>query len=409
MSKNLVARKSLVTLSLASLALVATACGSGSGADSNEGVKVGIYVPLTGAQAPIGEDMRDGTALAVDQFGEIAGEPVEWQAADTQSDPATALSMAQRMVQTDDVNLLVGGTNSSETLAIAAQAERLDVPVIATNSQAVEVTGEQCNQYVFRTNPNDAMTAKANEIFLDGDPKLGDKSWDVVVHDNVWGQSNAEAFMSIPDIQIGSTITRPVGTTDWSTALTDLRGNEDAGVYAALLVGADLPAFINQTRAFGIDRTILPPLGMPDSMLAELGAPAVGLRTGGLFGSWTLEDDNDKMKQFVESFYEQYDRVPGPMAIQAYQGTWWALEGMSSADSLESEDVIASLEETRVDGILGDFGVRTDDHQGEVGMFAADVVELEKEIHGAQYAWEVTNEVSWDELASATPADACSM
>ena len=410
MSKNVIARKSLVTVSLASLALVATSCGDATGGGSaGEGVKVGIYVPLTGAQAPIGEDMRDGTALAVEQFGEINGEKVTWQAADTQSDPAVALSMAQKMVQNDDVNLLVGGTNSSETLAIAAQAERLDVPIVATNSQAVSVTGEDCSKYLFRTNPNDAMTAKANEIFLDSDPELGSKSWDVVVHDNVWGQSNAEAFKGTPGIKIDSTVTRPVGTTDWSTVLTRLSGSSDAGIYAALLVGADLPAFIKQTRSFGIDRTILPPLGMPDSMLAELGEPAVGLRTGGLFGSWMLEAENEGMKKFVESYYKKYDRVPGPMAIQAYQGTWWALEGMKSADSLDAEDVIASLEETRVDGILGDFGVRAEDHQGEVGMYAADAVELPQPTYGAKYAWKVTSEVPWEELEAATPADDCQM
>jgi branched-chain amino acid transport system substrate-binding protein len=409
MSKN-VAKKSLLTVSLAGLALVATSCGGATGAGSaGEGVKVGIYVPLTGAQAPIGEDMRDGSALAVEQFGEINGEKVTWQAADTQSDPAVALSMAQKMVQTDDVNLLVGGTNSSETLAIAAQAERLDVPIVATNSQAVSVTGEDCSKYVFRTNPNDAMTAKANEIFLDSDPELSSKSWDVVIHDNVWGESNAEAFTSIPGIKVDSTVTRPVGTTDWSTALTGLRGDNDAGIYAALLVGADLPAFIKQTRSFGIDRMILPPLGMPDSMLAELGEPAVGLRTGGLFGSWMLEGENEQMKKFVESYYKKYNRVPGPMAIQAYQGTWWALEGMKSADSLDSEDVIASLEETRVDGILGDFGVRAQDHQGEVGMYAADAVELPQPTYGAKYAWEITGEVPWAELEAATPADDCQM
>lgn len=409
MPKNRIAKKVLASASIASLALIASSCGAAGGSAEEEGVHVGIYVPLTGAQAPLGVDMRDGTALAVEQFGEINGQPVTWQAEDTQSDPAAALSMAQKMVQSDGADMLVGGTNSSETLAIAAQAQRLDVPVIATNSQAVSVTGEECNRYVFRTNPNDAMTAKANAIFIEKNPELSGKSWDVVVHDNVWGQSNAEAFKSIPGIKIDSSITRPVGTTDWSTALTKLRGNKDAGIYAALLVGADLPAFINQTRAFGIDRVILPPLGMPDSMLAELGAPAVGLRTGGLFGSWTMQNRNEKMKAFVESFYEEYDRVPGPMAIQAYQGTTWALEGLKNADSLESEDVIASLEETTIDGILGKFGVRAEDHQGKVDMYAADVVELEEETYGAKYAWKITSEVPWEELESATPPDDCGM
>lgn len=404
-----------ISASISSLALLATSCAAVSGGTTSGGtsggksVKVGIYVPLTGAQAPLGVDMRDGTALAVKQFGEIGGKPVTWMAADTQGNAAVALSMAQKMVQTDGVNLLVGGTNSSETLAIAAQAKRLDVPIVATNSQAVSVTGAACSRYVFRTNPNDAMTAAANAILLKSDPDLANKSWDVVVHDNVWGRSNAAAFKALPGIKIDSTITRPVGTTDWSTALTDLKGNDKAGIYTALLVGADLPAFINQTRAFGITRTILPPLGMPDSMLAELGAKSVGLRAGGLFGSWRLADKNPAMKQFVEAFVTKYDRVPSPMAIQAYQGTWWALKGLKDSPSLNSSDVIKSLETTRVDGILGDFGVRAKDHQGEIGMYAAEVVKLDKKTYGATYAWNVTATVPWDKLASATPSDQCKM
>jgi branched-chain amino acid transport system substrate-binding protein len=401
----------LAAASAVSIVMLAAACssdGQSSAEGEGDGTRIGIYVPLTGAQAPIGIDMRDGAALAAEQFDEINGEPVTWTAEDTQSDPAAALSMAQRMVQTDGVDLLVGGTNSSETLALAAQAERLDVPIVATNSQAVSVTGEECSRYVFRTNPSDAMTAQANEIFLQNNPNLAE-SWDIVVHDNVWGQSNAAAFEEVEGIQIESILSRPVGTTDWSTALTELRGNEGAGIYAALLVGADLPAFINQARSFGIDRTILPPLGMPDTMLEELGDPALGLRTGGLFGSWTLAEDNPDMKAFVDSFFEEYDRVPGPMAIQAYQGTWWALEGIANAASSETGDVIESMEETRIDGILGEFGVRAEDHQGEVGMYAADVVQAEDNPYGAEYAWDVTNQVPWEELAPATSPDDCQM
>lgn len=290
-----------------------------AGADARaEEVPIGVYVPLTGALAPLGEDMRNGIELAAQHVSTVKGMPINLIFEDTQANAATGLRKAQKLVLQDQVDLLIGGASSAVVLGIAAQGQRLDVPIVTTNSQAVQTTGEQCSRYLFRTNPNDAMQARANEELMKVKPELRDKKWFIVFHDFVWGLSNKGEFEKLKGIEIVGEAGRPLGTADWSSAIAQIQASDADAIYLALAVGDDMPAFIRQARSFGLDHFMLPPLGMPDSMLQALGEDAVGLVAGALFGTWMSEDSNPKMAKFVQDYYDAYGTVPGPQAIQAY-------------------------------------------------------------------------------------------
>ena len=381
--------------SLCAAALVGAALWPAASRAADD-VVIGVLVPTTGAVAPLGIDMKNGYELAVKDHPKVKGKPVRLVIEDSQANAATGLMKAQKLVMQDRASVLVGGASSAVVLGLAAQAERLNVPIVTTNAQAVQVTGAQCSRYVFRTNPNDAMVGKATGVLMTKRPELLKKKWFVVYHDFVWGQSNKAEFAKIPGVQVVGEAGRSMGTADWSSAISQIQSSGADAIYLALAVGDDMPAFIRQARSFGLKQFMLPPLGMPDSMLAALGSDTPSLMTGGLFGSWMTEDVNKEMARFVKAYTAAYQKVPGAQAIQAYAGMRLTLAAMDASASLSPNDLIAALEKTSVDTVIGKLAIRKQDHQGTVGTYLSESVALKDSPHGAKVGWKVVEPLSWD-------------
>ncbi|SMG42063.1 ABC transporter substrate-binding protein [Paraburkholderia susongensis] len=365
----------------------------GSAADD---ITVGVFVSSTGALAPLGVDMERGYRIAVKEHPNIKGTPIRLVVEDDQGNAATGLMKAQKLVIQDRAKVLVGGTSSAVVLGLAAQAARLNVPIVSTNSQAVQTTGAQCSRFIFRTNPNDAMVANGTRILLQKRPELAQKKWFVVYHDFVWGRSNKEQFEKIPGVKVVGEAGRSMGTADWSSTISEIQNSGADAIYLALAVGDDMPAFLRQARSYGLKQFMLPPLGMPDSMLEALGTDTPPLVTGGLFASWTTQDKDPKMASFVKAYTAAYHTVPGPQAIQAYAGMQLVLTAMEAAPSLSPDDLIASIEKSSVDTVIGKLAIRKADHQGTVGTYMAESAPLKDAPGGAKVGWHVIQQLPWD-------------
>lgn len=389
------------------LASLLAAAAHLTGPAKAEDLKIGVLVPTTGALAPLGIDMRNGYMQAVKDAPTTKGMSVQLVVEDSQGNPAVGLRKAQKLVLEDRVKMLVGMASSAVALGINAQAQRLNVPILTTNSQAVQTTGEQCSRYMFRTNPNDAMMAKGSALLMKARPDLLQKKWFVVFHDFVWGQSNKGEFEKIPGVKVVGSAGRPMGTADWSSAISQIQASDADAIYLALAVGDDMPAFIKQVRSFGLKHFMLPPLGMPDQMLQALGDDAAGLITGGLFGTWMTEDKNPLMAQFTKDYVASFGAVPGPQAIQAYAGLRYALAAMESAKALDTDSIIDAMTKTSVDTIIGKLAVRKEDHQGMVGTYMAEAVKFAEPRHGAKVGWKVVQEFPWDSVKIDLPQTGC--
>ena len=369
------------------------------GANAADDVVIGVFTPTTGALAPLGVDMKNGYELAVKDAPLVKNQKVRLVVEDSQANAAIGLKKAQKLVLQDKAKLLIGGASSAVVLGINAQAPRLNVPIVTTNSQAVQTTGDQCSKYLFRTNPNDAMVGRANALLMKKRPDLLQKKWFIVFHDFVWGQSNKAEFAKIPGIKIVGEAGRSMGTADWSSAISQIQASGADAVYLALAVGDDMPGFIRQARSFGLTQFMLAPLGMPDSMLQALGDHAAGMISGGLFASWMTQDQNPEMARFVKAYVQDYGVVPGPQAIQAYAGMRLTLAAMDKAASLSTDDIISSLEATSIDTVIGKLAIRKQDHQGTVPTFLSEATNLPDAPHGAKIGWKVIETLPWDKIS----------
>lgn len=373
---------------------------------SAEDVVLGVFLPTTGNWSSIGNDMRNGLELAA-EGAKVKGRPVRLIVEDTAANPANGLRKAQKLVIEDKAVLLIGGASSAVTLGINAQADRLKVPIITTNAQAVAVTGEQCSRYLFRTVPNDALAAKGTTVLMDRRKDLLAKNWFVVYHDFVYGISNKTEFSKVPGVKIVGEAGRPLGTADWSSAIAQIQASKADGVYLALVVGDDLTAMVNQLRAFGINHPLIVPVGIPDSMLQATGKNGVGMITGGLTASWTQEDSNPKVAEFVKAYVAKYKVAPGYQAINAYAGMQLTLAALEAASELNTDAIIKSLETTSAETVLGKLQIRKDDHQAMLGSYIAEAQELPAEKYGAKVGWKTLEPITWDQIQYAPTALGC--
>src|SRR5256885_6682406 len=107
------------------LSLIAAACGS-SGSNSGGGgksftLKIGVVTSLTGDLAPFGAATAEAVRLAAHDIQQalskdgIKGIKVQVSVEDVQGASNTGIEAAKKLVETDNVNVLVGALASAVT------------------------------------------------------------------------------------------------------------------------------------------------------------------------------------------------------------------------------------------------------------------------------------------------------
>jgi len=164
------------TLPVLVLSLAVAGCSGGSSSGSSGGasgavkeIRIGLIFPTTGSMAALGDDQSRGAKLVLDwanQNGGIDGAKIRIFEADSQSDPGVAATVAQRLIDQDQVQVLIGSYASG-----LAQAE---VPVAARNKVLLWEVGAVSptvnpagNKYFVRTVGTSATYAAADLDFLE--------------------------------------------------------------------------------------------------------------------------------------------------------------------------------------------------------------------------------------------------
>jgi branched-chain amino acid transport system substrate-binding protein len=131
-------------------------------------LKVGVLLPLSGAQASIGQDCYRGVEVASGIFKSLGLPELAIMKADTETNVEVARARAEKLIS-DGAQLLVGAFDSGQTTAIAQVAEQKGIPFVINIAAAPPIT-EQGYKFVFRNFPTAPMIvgdafANQKEIF----------------------------------------------------------------------------------------------------------------------------------------------------------------------------------------------------------------------------------------------------
>ena len=126
---------------------------------ANEPLRVGSILSVTGPAAFLGEDMKAGLQLAVDEInvgGGSNGRKVDWTFYDAESQTQKAISATRRLISQDKVELSVSGGNMSGiALAMAPMAEAAGIPFISSEGALAIVTPVAERKWVFKSTVDD--------------------------------------------------------------------------------------------------------------------------------------------------------------------------------------------------------------------------------------------------------------
>ena len=252
----------------------------------DEPVKIGLDNPLTGTYAALGKNELIGAQLALDQINAkngILGRKAELLVEDsTSADAATAVQKANKLIERDKVNFLLGNINSALAAAMANVSYEKGVFHVVPGGHTDSVTGTQCHWNVFRVcNTTRMETNSVSKLLLD---KYG-KKWYFITTDYAFGHSLQQGFEASLKVAGGTELGAdqvPLQSTDFSSYLIKAQStNPDALIL--LLAGDDMINCLKQAVQFGLNQKIHI-AGAQQELEVNKGLPPEAL-----FGDWVFE------------------------------------------------------------------------------------------------------------------------
>ncbi len=343
---------------------------SGTKADPNV-IKIGVFEPLTGANAAGGELELEGVKLANKLYPEVLGKKIELVVADNKSDKAEATTAAARLIEKDKVAAIIGSWGSGLSMAAGDLVKSNKVPAVGASCTNPMVT--QGNDYYFRVCFLDPFqgTVMANYAYQQGYRKVAIVQ--EVSNDYAVGLANffAEAFKKLTGdenciVEVGNYNTNDQ---DFSGILTNIKGKNPDAIFAPGNF-TESALVIKQAKSLGLD---VPFLG-GDTWETEEFLTVGGQDVEGAVNTTFFDDTapvTDEAKKFVEEYKKEYpDResvaAVSALGYDAYLLILDAIERAGSADSTAIRDAIASTKD--FEGVTGTISIND---QGDADKNAA--------------------------------------
>ena len=278
-------------------------------------VKIGFISTLSGPNASIGTDIRDGFNLAVKLNGGKLGDlPAEVLVSDDQLKPENAKQIAERYLRLEKVDFITGIVFSNIVLAVAPDAIANKVFFISPNAGPAQYTGAQCNPFFFAASwPSEAYSEAAGQHMT----SKGIKDAVFLAPNYVGGQDAATGFKRMYKGKLVDEIYTKLGQLDYAAELSQIRAKQPEALYVFLPGGMGVN-FIKQFVAAGMSKDIqliVPLWGSDQDIIRAVGEPMLGLFS---VGHWSIDLENAANKKFVPAFEAEYKRLPTGYAASGY-------------------------------------------------------------------------------------------
>lgn len=254
----------------------ATTAATSAPAAKGTPIKVGLFLPMTGSLAFLGEGYKLGVDLAIkDLGGEIDGHPIQTFVADSKGTPTDAVNAARQLMDVNQVQVMIGGGASSTTLAalpIVAEGKTPTVDGTSTNPTIYNQIGSGGNEWLFRIGPDDLIMGQGFSEQI----AQSVKTISFVADDNQFGRGAGQVYVPLLP-KLGTKVLSEdyfdPGTADYRPGLTKIKS---AGAEGILIVMTDqsCATFMRQFREVGLSMKVF----------------SRGACTTGLFNQLTKDD-----------------------------------------------------------------------------------------------------------------------
>ena len=325
-----------------------------------ETIKLGGWLPMTGAVAAYGQDAWAGMQIAMQMKPNVLGKKVVVVVADTKSDKIEAANAMSRLIEKEKVIAVIGEMISGDTMAGGPIAEKAKIPVVSPTATNPLVT--QGKKYVFRVCFIDPVqgdiaakyafhTLKAQKAAL-----IVDKSQDYCVglakffrdaFTKLGGKIVAETFCVTED-------------KDFSAQLSTIKPTHPDVIYAPNYY-SPVALFTRQARELGVEALVLSGDGAQADELIQIGGKEVeGVAFTGHFNAKAAT--TKLAKDFITQFEKKYpNKEPNAFHALAADAYFVLLEAITRAKSTKGEAIRAALATTeKFEAISGKLSIGED-------------------------------------------------
>lgn len=272
---------------------------------------LGVVADLTGPMGLYGGWVKKGVELAQKDLA-TAGVQVQIVAEDSQSEPKTAVSALQKLLDVDKARFIICGIGSSGTMAIAPIINKRQALLMVALASSPSITG--AGEYIFRNRISGIFEAKeAARVAIDrGLNKIA-----TIAINNESGVPYMEAF-ALEFISLGGEVVAKdlltPGQTDFRTSIVRLRASKPQGIFAALDVD-QVSRVIRQSTEMGFRSTWIGISSIKTQKLIELAGPSA---EGVLIVSEGVDEANPLYKILSAKYQQAFNEGLTLYAVNGY-------------------------------------------------------------------------------------------
>ncbi|MGX1098454.1 ABC transporter substrate-binding protein [Amorphus sp. MBR-141] len=298
--------------------VVAFAAAAFAGPASAQDLKIGALMPMTGDLSAYGEADLSGIQLAAEEIN-AGGGKVEIVVADTQTNPQAGVDAAQKLVNVEGVNAIVGALSSGVTIPVATSiTSREGVLQITSASTSPTITTLKDNDFLFRTVPSDAFQGIALAKLV---TEKGVKNVSIIYVNNAYGQGLADAFAKAYQGMNG-TVTESIPFEAGQASYRGELQRAKTGDAEALLLVAypeNGTVILKQSLEGGyFDKFIFTDGMKAPEVIEQIGADYMN----GSYGSVPQSPESDGLTKFQDAYKAKNGEIPPlPYIDTAYDAT----------------------------------------------------------------------------------------
>jgi len=350
---------------------------------SGDTVRIGIITDMSGLYSDIdGQGGVEAIRMAIADFGgTVNGKKIELVHADHQNKADIAASKAREWFDQQGVDMLIAGSNSGTSLAMAKVAAEKKKPLMAIGGATARLTNEECTPYTIQYAYDTVALAKGTGGSI---VKQGGKDWYFLTADYAFGASlekdTAEVVKATGGRVLGS-VRHPLSASDFSSFLLQAQSSK-AQILGLANAGGDTINAIKAASEFGVTRTMkLAGLLM---FITDVHALGLDLTKGMYLTDGWYWDQNEESRKFAKRYFDKMKKMPSMIQAADYSATTHYLNAVKASGTDDADTVMAKMKATRINDFFTSNGTVRPDGRMVYDMYLMQV----KEPKESKYPWD---------------------
>lgn len=284
----------------------------------NGPLKIALLTSLSGPFTSLGESMRAGLQLFLEQNNyEMGGRRVELLVEDDHGKPDEALRKVRKLISRDRIDVLCGVISANIALAIRDVVADAQLLTFISNAAANDLARSAASPYIFRPTKTSWMLGHTGALWAHG--HIATSGGITLGSDYAAGREYIGDFISTFEAQGGSvsqSVWTPLGTADFAPIIMNLAAARPQFIYS-FLAGADAVRFLQQMNDYGMHGKV-PVIGPGALFDQEDVIPAAGKASLGGISAFHQSPGAPAAADFVRAYKAARGRLPGEASTSGY-------------------------------------------------------------------------------------------